>query len=211
VHLYIGFIGDNPETDGPASFEHMYKLRSWHHGERVGHRLYSTVDIYVAAKKLLHQASIDSDYGACASDSFGASGKNGTRGIKIPSSEYWTDQAKNIQEPSSVSDFVSEQAGRHMFRNGVKIMAVHVYGLENWDPEQLSIFDVEGTRVAGRGSGKVMAREIPFRSQEVRKRVSDAVDGINDRYGEFVITPAMMMEMQGTILDRIAFGSVEGI
>jgi hypothetical protein len=32
---------------------------------------------------------------------------------------------------------------------------------------------------------------------------------INDRYGEFVITPALMMGMENTILDRIAFGGVK--
>ncbi len=38
-------------------------------------------------------------------------------------------------------------------------------------------------------------------------RVSEAMDTINDRYGEFMITPALMMSMKDTILERIAFGS----
>src|SRR5688572_1659485 len=33
--------------------------------------------------------------------------------------------------------------------------------------------------------------------------VSEAMDKINDRWGEFVITPALMMDMEDTILDRI--------
>ncbi len=41
---------------------------------------------------------------------------------------------------------------------------------------------------------------------EKRRRVSQALDEINNRYGEFVITPALMMGMEDTILDRIAFG-----
>ena len=41
--------------------------------------------------------------------------------------------------------------------------------------------------------------------------MSDAVDDINNRYGEFVVTPALMLEMQGTIVDRIAFGQVQDI
>ena len=41
--------------------------------------------------------------------------------------------------------------------------------------------------------------------------VSDALDKINDRYGEFVITPALMMGMNGLVVDRIAFGNVRGI
>jgi len=164
VHLYIGFIGDNSEADRPASFEHMYKFKSWHHGEKVGHRLYSTEDIYNAAKKLLHSAEIS---------------------------------------------------------NRVKTISVHVYGLENWDPVQLNLFEIEKSKVEGRRSkvdptaggqkSKIKTIATDLRSQDARKRVSDAVDGINNRYGEFVITPALMMEMQGTILDRIAFGQVKDI
>jgi hypothetical protein len=39
--------------------------------------------------------------------------------------------------------------------------------------------------------------------------VAEAMDKINDKYGEFVITPALMMGMDETILDRIAFGGVK--
>ena len=39
--------------------------------------------------------------------------------------------------------------------------------------------------------------------------VSEAMDQINDRCGEFVITPALMMGMDDVILDRIAFGGVK--
>jgi DNA polymerase-4 len=40
-------------------------------------------------------------------------------------------------------------------------------------------------------------------------KVSEAMDKINDRWGEFVITPALMMGMGDIILDRIAFGGVK--
>ena len=39
--------------------------------------------------------------------------------------------------------------------------------------------------------------------------VSEAMDEINDKWGEFVITPALMMDMDDIILDRIAFGGVK--
>jgi hypothetical protein len=39
--------------------------------------------------------------------------------------------------------------------------------------------------------------------------VSEAMDKINDKWGEFVITPALMMGMEDIILDRIAFGGVK--
>src|SRR3954453_7746698 len=39
--------------------------------------------------------------------------------------------------------------------------------------------------------------------------VSEAMDTINDRWGEFVVTPALMLGMDGIILDRISFGGVK--
>jgi DNA polymerase IV len=156
IHLYLGFIDDSPDFKGPIGFENTYKLKSWHQGKKVAHRLYSTLDIYEAAKKLLNIAEIS---------------------------------------------------------NHVRIMAVNVYGLEKWDPEQLSIFDVQARENisfdAKKSPVKVMAMDL--RSINARKRISDSVDAVNNRYGEFVLTPAMMMEMQGTVLDRIAFGQVQDI
>jgi hypothetical protein len=35
--------------------------------------------------------------------------------------------------------------------------------------------------------------------------VAEAMDNINDRWGEFVITPALMMGMGDTVLDPIPF------
>lgn len=157
INLYLGFVSDMPMYDEPASFERMHKLKSWHHGEKVAHRLYATSDIYEAAKRLLHSAEIN---------------------------------------------------------NKVKIMSVHVYGLQPWDPEQLSIFyakELGSESLELEKTTKQPIRNLAFRSAEARKRVSDSVDAINNRYGEFVITPAMMMEMQGEILDRVAFGQVRDV
>jgi hypothetical protein len=39
--------------------------------------------------------------------------------------------------------------------------------------------------------------------------VAEVMDKINEKYGEFVITPALMMGMDDTIIDRIAFGGVK--
>jgi len=160
IHLYIGFSNqyiENPNTqttnrrhqkqdEGAASFENMPNIRSWHHGEKVHYRLYSTPDIYEAAKKLLYQAEISSN---------------------------------------------------------VRILAVNVFGIEPWEPEQLSIFDTESMQ------DDVRLDRTHFSSITSSKRVSDSVDALNNRYGEFVVTPAAMLDMQGTILDRIAFGQVK--
>lgn len=182
IHLYIGFAQDSTqytvdglqfddkEQDGgqytadglvfangeakrqkqeeePASFEHTHKMKSWHHGERVYHRLYSTQEIYHAAKKLLHSAEIS---------------------------------------------------------NRVKIISVHVFDLHPWNPVQTSLFEQNedwGLKIG----------DSPYRKYDSEKRISDSVDAINTRYGEFVITPAAMLDMQGTILDRIAFGQVRDL
>jgi DNA polymerase-4 len=56
---------------------------------------------------------------------------------------------------------------------------------------------------------------IPHQSEQLEMfasrshAVTDAMDRINDKYGEFVITPALMMGMDEVILDRIAFGGVK--
>jgi hypothetical protein len=41
------------------------------------------------------------------------------------------------------------------------------------------------------------------------RAVAAAMDEIDDKYGEFVITPALVTGTDDTILDRIAFGGVK--
>jgi DNA polymerase IV len=67
----------------------------------------------------------------------------------------------------------------------VRNLAVSVYALVPHQSEQLEMFSSR-----------------PY-------AVADAMDRINDKYGEFVITPALMMGMDETIIDRIAFGGVK--
>lgn len=146
IHLYIGFehFKDGLPRDVAArygqgkhnvaaGFETMQYLRSWHEGRKLSSRLYSSRDIFSAARQLLRSADISTN---------------------------------------------------------VKIMSVNVYDIRDWDPEQLSLLD-------------------GIRDLDSGKNLSDAVDSINNRYGEFKITPATMAEMQGTILDRIAFGNTD--
>lgn len=47
-----------------------------------------------------------------------------------------------------------------------------------------------------------------FQDEDKLNRVSDAMDEINDIYGEYVVTPAIMMGMKKVVLDRIAFGRI---
>jgi DNA polymerase-4 len=67
----------------------------------------------------------------------------------------------------------------------VRNLAVSVYDLIPQHSEQLEMFGQRAHAVAA------------------------AMDKINDKYGEFMITPALMMGMDKTIIDRIPFGGVK--
>ena len=71
------------------------------------------------------------------------------------------------------------------YKKRVRNLAVSVYDLIPGNDEQLSLF------------------------ASPQHAVSEAMDEINDEYGEFVIMPALMMGMDTIILDRIAFGGVK--
>lgn len=89
--------------------------------------------------------------------------------------------------------------------NKVRGMAITTYNLEPVDPEQLSLFEAE----IGNMKHETWFNDIkPFSAE---RRMSDALDAINNRYGEFVVTPATMMGMQGQIIDRIAFGALRDL
>ena len=170
IHLYFGFERYKPDvtlpydayqkpatsTDvGTTGFDNIHRLKSWHEGHKLNHRLYATVDIFEAARHILSKAIID---------------------------------------------------------DRVKMIAITVYDLEPWDPEQLSIFDaqkLEGMELSKTARSHTAQPE--YRSQEATRRLSDAMDAVNTRYGEFVITPGTMIAMKGEILDRVAFGNVPDI
>jgi hypothetical protein len=64
--------------------------------------------------------------------------------------------------------------------------------------------------MAGDGLHKLTGEQLDLFSSPTHA-VSEASDKINDKWGEFVITPALMMGMEDIILDRIAFGGVKEI
>ncbi|CAN5234562.1 DNA polymerase IV [soil metagenome] len=69
-------------------------------------------------------------------------------------------------------------------------ISVSCYDLHDYEVNQLSLFETCDTKL---------------------REVSKALDKINDRYGEFVITPATMMSMDDRVIDRISFGAVKEI
>lgn len=74
------------------------------------------------------------------------------------------------------------------YKKVITKLAVSVFGLGQSDVSQASLFET---------------------SSEKLSQLSQAVDAINDKYGEFVITPAIMMGMADKAIDRISFGNVK--
>ncbi len=72
-------------------------------------------------------------------------------------------------------------------KKAVSLMSVSCYQLTMHNDMQLSIFGDEISK---------------------SHHVSDAADKLNDIYGEFTVVPGIMINMDNTILDRIAFGGV---
>lgn len=68
-------------------------------------------------------------------------------------------------------------------------LAVSCYGLVKDSSQQLSLFG----------------------DAERKRNLSRALDGINERWGDFTITPALMMGMDDTIQDRVAYGGVKDL
>ena len=67
-------------------------------------------------------------------------------------------------------------------------MGVSCYDLHLTDKLQMNLFEAEYAK---------------------NRKAADAMDKINDKYGEFTVVPAIMMDMDDFILDRIAFGGVK--
>jgi len=92
-----------------------------------------------------------------------------------------------------------EQAELH---GDVRGMSITTFDLAPATPEQLNLFE------SGLSLKEVDEATKDLRNLSGERRISEALDSINTRYGEFLVTPATMMDMQGEILDRIAFGNV---
>jgi DNA polymerase IV len=97
----------------------------------------------------------------------------------------WWHIGRKFGVPVHTTREIYEKAMRLLYMSGykkrVRNLAVSVYDLVPSTDEQMELF------------------------ASPTHAVAEAMDKINDRYGEFVITPALMMGMENTILDRIAF------
>lgn len=68
----------------------------------------------------------------------------------------------------------------------VSKLGVSVFALEPTHPEQLELFDTTATK---------------------QRQVAQAVDRMNDRYGEFTVISGLMMNMENQIIKRVPFGA----
>ena len=73
------------------------------------------------------------------------------------------------------------------YRKAVRELAVSVFNLTSETSLQLEFFD----------------------DLEKKKRIVGAIDDLNERWGDFVITPARMINTKEVVMDRIAFGGVK--
>lgn len=114
-----------------------------------------------------------------------------TQGIhvacKYDDGSYWH-KSKKFHTPFSTTWDLHRHAlivyNQQPIRKIVVSLSVHCFNLIPTKSRQMTLFD----------------------SLDKEKNVYSAVDLINDRWGEYTIVPARMMNMNDLIIDRIAFG-----
>jgi DNA polymerase-4 len=131
-------------------------------------------------------------------------------GENLASKRAWHQGEKlsyRLYSTASVYEAAKSLLKRAELYNLVRGMTITTFNLAPVDPEQMNLFDPEG--MGSKAEGITGLQE--YKSFARERRLSDALDVVNNRYGEFVVTPGTMMDMQGTILDRIAFGNVRDV
>lgn len=109
-------------------------------------------------------------------------------GILYQDYSFWHKGKKINQSISSTKELFNNIMLLFYLQPRIKIVSkisVSCFSLTQKDNLQLSLIDF---------------------GEEKNNKISEALDKINDRFGEFTITPAVMMGMKDTVVDRIAFG-----
>lgn len=103
---------------------------------------------------------------------------------------FWH-QGRTLTEPIFDSREIYKIAYKIMahspYRKPVRELAVSCFNLNKSESSQLDLFG----------------------NLEKRKKLVEAVDQINEKWGNFVLTPALMMGQDEVVIDRIAFGNVK--
>lgn len=104
---------------------------------------------------------------------------------------YWH-QGITFQQPLYATSELFTKAqlvlNHQPVRKKITNLAVSCYNLDKTALNQLDLFDTV---------------------QSKQRTVAKAADAINDKYGEYVITPALMMGLGDRIIDRISYGGVK--
>ena len=69
----------------------------------------------------------------------------------------------------------------------------------------IRILAVTSFNLMPRGTGQISI----WNTDERKWKITDALDAIANRWGEFTVTPGRMLGIQQKVLDRIAFGRVK--
>lgn len=114
--------------------------------------------------------------------------------LRFADRNYWHHGHKTVGQLYATQDIyraaeallvkAAEEGG---ITDNVSHISITVFNLAACNPEQLGLFD------------QPLAR---------RKALAEAADQANDRFGEFTVIPAIMANMDKTILDRVAFGNI---
>ncbi|NMB83908.1 hypothetical protein GYA28_01315 [Candidatus Roizmanbacteria bacterium] len=147
-------------------------------------------------------------------------------------------QTANPEELAKIMMKLCEKMGRRLRRSGCSAQGIHVAIIYNdhtvWHRGRLMSKEMYATMELFRGAQLILnqqpkrgvvaklsvscygfapSKKIQMnlfdRGESKIRKVSDALDTINNKYGEFVITPALMLGMNDTVVDRIAFGGVK--
>ncbi|MBI2065985.1 DNA polymerase IV [Candidatus Woesebacteria bacterium] len=142
-----------------------------------------------------------------------------------------------VEELSPVLSKLVEKTGRRFRRAGYKIRGVHLavsyrdgnfwhrgvttpkvlfdsrdiykiaFKLLNKSPYQTTVREL-AVSVFNLVKEPSLQLEL-FENIERKEKIVEAVDAVNERWGDFVITPARMIATRDVVIDRIAFGGVK--
>jgi DNA polymerase IV len=144
-------------------------------------------------------------------------------------------QTNDSRELSKLLMKLCEKTGRRLRRQHYSAQGVHVacvytdltwwhigrkfdvplYTTRDIYIKALRLLNMSGYKKRVRNLAVSVYDLIPSTSEQLElfasptHAVSEAMDKINNRWGEFVITPALMLGMEKIILDRISFGGVK--
>jgi DNA polymerase-4 len=95
--------------------------------------------------------------------------------------------SKEVFDSRDVYKTAFRLLSRCPYKKPVRELAVSVFNLKSEDSLQLGLFE----------------------DVERKERLVAAVDKVNERWGDFIITPARMMGTKEVVMDRIAFGGIK--